>query len=139
MGILDTLQSLAGQAGDDSHSDTAKVAGGFIQALTAHPDGIQGILNSLTANGMGQHVNNWASGQGEATPEQIQQGLGGSGFLEKIAEHAGVSPAVASAALATILPMAIQHFAPNGQATQQSGLGGLAEQFLGRFMNKSQG
>src|SRR5215469_1170187 len=130
MGILDTLQSLAGQAGDDSHSDTAKVAGGLIQALTNHPDGIQGILSSLNANGLAQHVSDWAKGQGTATPEQVQQGLGGSGFLEKIAEHAGVPPAIASTALATILPMAIQHFAPNGQATQQSELGGLAQQFL---------
>ncbi len=137
MGILDTLQSLAGQAGDDSHNDTAKVAGGFIQALSAHPEGIQGILNSLTANGMGQHVDHWASGQGEATPEQVQQGLGGSGFLEKIAEHAGVSPAIASTALATILPMAIQHFAPNGQSAQQSDLGSLAQQFLGKLTGKA--
>lgn len=135
MGILDTLQSLAGQAGDDSHSDTAKVAGGLIQALTTHPEGIQGILNSLNANGMAQHVSQWASGQAAtATPEQVQQGLGGSGFLEKIAEHAGVSPAVASTALATILPMAIQHFAPKGQAADQSSMGGLAQQFLGKFL-----
>ena len=134
MGILDTLQSLAGQAGDASHSDTAKVAGGLVQALTAHPEGIQGILNSLNSNGMAQHVSQWASGQGAATPEQVQQGLSGSGFLEKIAEHAGVSPAIASTALATILPMAIQHFAPNGQATQQSELGGLAQQFLGKLL-----
>ena len=37
MGILDTIQSLAGQAGDAAHGDQAKVAGGFIQALTQHP------------------------------------------------------------------------------------------------------
>jgi uncharacterized protein YidB (DUF937 family) len=135
MGILDKLQSLAGQAGDDSHSDTAKVAGGLIQALNSHPDGIQGILNSLNANGLAQHVSDWAKGQGSATatPQQVQQGLSGSGFLEKIAEHAGVSPEVASGALATILPMAIQHFAPNGQASQSGDLGGLAQQFLSKL------
>ena len=137
MGILDALQSLAGQAGDDSHSDTAKVAGGFVQALSAHPEGIQGILNSLTANGMGENVSKWASGQAEATPEQIQQGLGGSGFVERIAEHAGVSPAVVTTALATILPMAIQHFTSGGQA-QQSQPGGLLEQLLGKLMNRPQ-
>nr|WP_263367999.1 YidB family protein [Edaphobacter bradus] len=136
MGILDSLQSLAGQAGDAAQTDNAKVAGGLIQALTSHPEGIQGILNSLTANGMAQHVSDWAKGQGTtATPEQVQQGLGGSGFLEKIAEHAGVSPAVATTALATILPMAIQQFAPNGQATEQSALGDLAKQFLGKLVS----
>ena len=134
MGILDTLQSLAGQAGDAAQTDHAKVAGGFLEALTAHPEGIQGVLNSLTANGMSQHVTDWANGQGTtATPEQVQQGLG-SDFLGKIASKAGVSPAVASAALATILPMAIQHFAPKGQPADQSSIGGLAQQFLGKFL-----
>jgi len=134
MGILDKLQSLAGQAGDASQSDTAKVAGGFVQALTNHPDGIQGVLSSLNANGMAQHVSDWAKGIGTtATPQQIQQGLGSSGFLDTIAQHAGVSSGVASTALATILPMAIQHFAPGGQAAPQSSLGGLAEEFLGKL------
>jgi uncharacterized protein YidB (DUF937 family) len=83
---------------------------------------------------MAQHVGDWAKGVGTtATPEQVQQGLGNSGFLDTVAKHAGVSPAVASAALATILPMAIQHFAPNGQATQPGALGGLAEQFLSKL------
>src|SRR5437868_6683657 len=47
MGILDTIQQLAGQAGDAAQGDQAKVAGGFIQALTTHPEGIQGVLESL--------------------------------------------------------------------------------------------
>ena len=111
----------------------SKVAGGLVQALSSHPQGIQGLLSTLTANGMAQHASNWAAGQGTATPAQIQQGLGGSGFLEKIAESAGVSPAVATSALATVLPMAIQHFAPNGQASQPSELGGLAKQFLSKL------
>lgn len=134
MGILDTLQSLAGQAGAAAQGDQAKVAGGFIEALTAHPEGIQGVLESLKANGLTQHISDWASGQAAtATPEQVQQGLGGTGLIEKTAEKAGVSPAVVSTALATILPMAIQHFAPNGQAAEQSTLGSLATQFLSKL------
>lgn len=140
MGIMDTIQSLAGQAGDASHGDQAKVAGGFIQALTDHPGGIQGVLDSFRNNGMGEHVQQWASGQGAdgqaatATPEQVQQGLGNTGLIEKTAEHAGVSPQVVQMALATVLPMVIQHFAPGGQATEQSGIGGMASQFLGKFL-----
>src|ERR1700745_305440 len=44
MGILDTISQLAGQAGDAAQGDQAKVAGGFIKALTDHPEGIQGVL-----------------------------------------------------------------------------------------------
>jgi hypothetical protein len=35
-----------------------------------------------------------------------------------------------------VLPMLIQHFAPNGQAVEQSSIGGMAQQFLGKFMSK---
>jgi uncharacterized protein YidB (DUF937 family) len=134
MGILDSIQSLAGQVGQDSQGDQAKVAGGFIQALTQHPEGIQGILNSFSQNGLAEHIGAWSNGQNAtATPDQVQQGLSGTGLIEKTAEHAGVSPQVVQAALTTVLPMLIQHFAPGGQAAPQSSLGGLATQFLGRF------
>lgn len=134
MGILDSIQSLAGQVGKDSQSDQAKVAGGFIQALTQHPKGIQGILNSFSQNGMAEHIGAWSNGQATtATPEQVRQGLAGSGLIEKTAEHAGVSPQVVQAALTTVLPMIIQHFAPGGQAAPQGSISGMVTQFLGRF------
>ena len=133
MGILDTIQGLAGQPG--AQGDHAKVASGFVEALTQHPEGIQGVLNSLRNNGMEQHVGAWSSGEAvAATPEQVQQGLGGTGLIEKTAEHAGVSPQVVQMALTTILPLVIQHFAPNGQAAPQSAFGGAAQQLLSRFL-----
>jgi len=136
MGILDTISQLAGQAGDAAQGDQAKVAGGFIQALTAHPEGIQGVLDSLKANGMADHIGSWAAGQdATATPEQIQQGLGPTGLIEKTADHAGVSPSVVTSALAIILPMLIQHFAPNGQPAEQGNMGSLAQQILGKFIS----
>ena len=136
MGILDTISQLAGQAGDAAQGDQAKVAGGFIQALTAHPEGIQGVLESLKANGMADHIGSWATGQdATATPEQIQQGLGPTGLIEKTADHAGVSPSVVTSALAIILPMLIQHFAPNGQPAEQGNMGSLAQQILGKFIS----
>jgi uncharacterized protein YidB (DUF937 family) len=136
MGIRDTIQALAGQAGQITRMDQEKVAGGFIEALAQYPEGIQGLLNSFNHNGMAEYVGAWSTGQAaKATPEQVQQGLSGSGLIEKTAERAGVSPQVVQTALATILPMAIQHFAPNGQAAEQGSLGGLAQQFLVQLMN----
>lgn len=135
MGILDTIQQLAGQAGAAAQGDQAKIAGGFIEALTAHPEGIEGVLNSLKANGMADHVGAWATGQAQtATPDQIEQGLGPTGLIEKTAQSAGVSSSVVTSALAIILPMVIQHFAPNGQAAESSSMSGLAQQVLGKLL-----
>ncbi len=141
MGILDTISQLAGQAGDASQGDQAKVAGGFIEALTAHPEGIQGVLTALQSNGMADHIGSWLSGQAAtATPAQVEQGLGSTGLIEKTAEHAGVSPAVVSGALAVILPMVIQHFGANNNpanaqaAPSGGGMGDLAQQILGKFL-----
>src|SRR5262245_21688044 len=144
MGILDTITQLAGQAGDAAQTDQAKVAGGFLQALTAHPEGLQGVLPSLTANGLGGHVGSWLQGQGQApTTDQVNQGLGSTGLIEKTAEHAGVSPAVVSAALATVLPLVIQHFgaAQNtqaqaaGQPADNNIMASLAQSVLGKLVS----
>jgi uncharacterized protein YidB (DUF937 family) len=135
MGIMDMIQSLAGQTGAAAGTDQAKVAGGFIEALTQHPEGIQGVLDAFKNNGMAEHVNSWSTGQAAtATPEQVQQGLSGTGLIEKTAEKAGVSPQIVQVALATVLPMVIQHFAPNGQAAPTSSMGSMAQQLLSRFV-----
>lgn len=135
MGILDTIQQLAGQTGAAAQGDQAKIAGGFIEALTAHPEGIEGVLNSLKANGLAEHVGAWATGQAAtATPEQVEQGLGSTGLIEKTAQSSGVSSSVVTAALAAILPMVIQHFAPNGQSAEPGNFGGLAQQVLGKLL-----
>jgi len=135
MGILDSLQSLAGQAGQSAGTDQAKVAGGFIEALAQHPGGIQGVMDAFKSSGMAEHVGNWSTGASTtATPDQIQQGLGSTGLIDTIAAKTGVSTTVVQTALATIVPMAIQHFAPNGQATEPGSMGGMAQQLLSKFL-----
>lgn len=119
----------------NSGSDQAKVAGGLMQALQEHPEGVQAILNGFQNNGMAGHVAQWASGELQsATPEQVQTGLSGTGLIEATAEKAGVSPQMAQTILATVMPMVISHFAPNGQAPQQSQFSGLAGQLLQKFL-----
>lgn len=140
MSIFDSLQQAASQLGGSntggvSAADQTAVAGGFIKAADQHPGGLSGILDQLRQNGLGGHVDQWAQGNQQAVaPEQVQQGLGG-GLLEQVAQHAGVSPAVASGALAIVLPMLMQHLAPGGQpAAPQGQLGGLASSILGRML-----
>ncbi|WP_263382323.1 YidB family protein [Granulicella arctica] len=135
MGFMDEMGSLVGQSGE--MGDRAKVAGGLMEALGQHPGGIQGVIDSFRQNGMEQHVNAWGSGEQQtATPEQVQQGLGGTGLIERTAQNAGVSPEVVQMAMATILPMVIRHFAPGGQVAPQGEgqFGGMAQQLLSRFL-----
>jgi uncharacterized protein YidB (DUF937 family) len=132
MGFLDSIESMAGQGGNN-----ASVAGGLMQALDEHPGGLQGVISSMQQNGMGEHVQNWASGQQQtATPEQIQQGVGNTGLIESVAAKAGISPEMAKAGLAIVLPMVLAHFTQGGQQAppQQGSFGGMASQILGRFI-----
>ena len=135
MGLLDMIEGAAGgQAGGVGNNQ--KVAGGLMQALDEHPGGLSGVIDQFKQNGMGDHVQNWATGQQQtATPEQVQQGLGNTGLIDNVAERAGVSPEVAKVAMATILPMVIAHFTAGGQqAPPQSGFGGMASQILGKLI-----
>jgi uncharacterized protein YidB (DUF937 family) len=135
MGLLDSLEGMAASAMTGSGSDQAKVAGGLMQALQEHPEGVQAVLSGFQNNGMAGHVEQWASGALQtATPDQVQAGLGGTGLIEATAEKAGVSPEVAKTVLASVMPMVISHFAPNGQAPDQSQFGGLAGQLLQKFL-----
>ncbi|WP_158824468.1 YidB family protein [Granulicella sp. S156] len=135
MGLLDSLEGMAASAMTGSGSDQAKVAGGLMQVLQEHPEGVQAVLNGFQNNGMAGHVAQWASGELQtATPDQVQAGLGGTGLIEATAEKAGVSPEVAKTVLASVMPMVISHFAPNGQAPEQSQFSGLAGQLMSKFL-----
>ena len=106
MGFLDEIGALAGQGGQ-----TTQVAGGLLQALEQHPGGIGGLLSSIKGNGMEDHVNAWASGQqATATPEQVQQGLDGTGLIERTAAKAICPPTMVTTP--TIRPTRIAPIGP---------------------------
>ena len=137
MGLLDTIEGMAGQQGQGTNSGTnANVASGMMQALEQHPGGLSGVIDCFRNNGMADHVQNWSNGQEPAaTPGQIEQGLGNTGFIDNVAAKAGVSPEIAKVAMATVLPMVFAHFTHGGQqAPPQSGYGGMASQLLSKFL-----
>jgi uncharacterized protein YidB (DUF937 family) len=155
MGILDTIEGMAGQAmgggegGQGSFgggqfqvpqdaSEQGRVAGSFLQQANEHPGGLGGIMDMFRNNGMGQHVDQWQTGQmQQATPDQVQNGLGG-GMLDQIAQRAGVSPTTAKVALAAVLPMILSHMTQGGQqappAPGGGAFGGLAGSLLSRIL-----
>jgi uncharacterized protein YidB (DUF937 family) len=136
MGLLDDISNLTGSnAGQDAQVSQPQVANGLVQALQEHPGGISSVLSALRQNGMGQHVDAWTSGNPQpADPQQVQQALGPSGLIERVAQHAGVSPQIATMAMTTLLPMVIRHFAPGGQPASQSQIGSLASGLLSKIL-----
>src|ERR1700760_3166678 len=112
MGIFDSIAGMAEQAMAGQGGTHAQVATGLMQVLQEHPEGVQGLLNGLQQSGLGAHAEQWASGQTtQATPEQVQAGLGNNGMLESIAAKAGLSPEMTQMALTTVLPMVLAHVA----------------------------
>jgi uncharacterized protein YidB (DUF937 family) len=133
MGLLDSLESMASNAmANSGNSDTTKVAGGLMAALEQHPGGLGAIMDNFRNNGLGAHVDAMQNGQTPSvTPDQVQTGLQGTDLLNIVAAKAGVSPEVAQAAMATVLPIVMSHFAQNGSAPSSSMLGGLLSKFTG--------
>jgi uncharacterized protein YidB (DUF937 family) len=120
----------ANSMANSGNSETTKVAGGLMQALEQHPGGLGAVLENFRNNGLGAHVDAMQSGQTPTvTPDQIQTGLQGTDLLDTIAAKAGVSPQVAQAAMATVLPIVMSHFAQNGSAPSSNVLGGLLSKF----------
>jgi uncharacterized protein YidB (DUF937 family) len=136
MGLLDTLTAFTGSEGGDH----TKIMGSLIQSIQSQPGGVQGVFKSFTENGLGAHADTIANGNPvPMSPEQVQQGLNGTGLIERTAEHAGVSPQVVEMALTTLLPLVLAHFASNPAAattpaTEQGGLTAMAESILKKFM-----
>jgi uncharacterized protein YidB (DUF937 family) len=135
MGIFDSIAGMAEQAMGAQGGDQAKVAMGLMQTIQEHPEGVQGLMSGLQSSGLGDHAQQWASGEVQsATPEQVQAGLGDNGMLESVAEKAGMSPEMAKMALTTVLPMVMAHVSPDGQAAQPGDLGSLAGSLLKKFL-----
>jgi uncharacterized protein YidB (DUF937 family) len=133
MGLLDSLQSMAGGLSGEQH---ASVATELMNAVQQHPGGLAGILQNFKQNGMADHVNSWQQPEQAnqpITPDQAQQGLG-SGVIDAIAQRTGLSPTMVKGAAAVILPMMVAHFAENGGVNQHpSALGSLASGFLSKL------
>lgn len=137
MGILDMVESMAGGGGDH-----AKVAGGLVQELQGQPGGVSGMFQSFQQNGMGGLAQQWAGGQTQsATPEQMQQGLGGTGIIDRISQRTGLPASAVQMGLAAAVPLVIHHFVSNGHMTAdgqptgsaQPEMGGVLQSILGRM------
>ncbi|HEY0786287.1 MAG TPA: YidB family protein [Acidobacteriaceae bacterium] len=146
MGILDSIESLAGgagqqggeQAGAVPQEQQSSVSRALLTEIQGHPGGVGGMLDQFRQNGMGSHVDSWvnsAPGQGvpqQLSPQQVEQGTGSS-MLGSIAQRTGLPPQAVTMALTTVLPLIMQHMTPNGQIPGQGEVGGMAQGLLSKL------
>lgn len=139
MGIMDMVEQAAGMGGGDK----TQVAGGVLSEIQNQPGGIGSIFSSFQNNGLGGLVQQWAGGQtAPASPDQVQQGLNGTGMIDGVANRLGISPTMAKMGMAVILPMVIHHYVSNGHVTPQGeptgapqpDQGGMLQSILGRIL-----
>ncbi|WP_460500611.1 YidB family protein [Dyella jejuensis] len=138
MSLLSGLSSLLGGNQGEGTNSLVSVAGQLIQQA----GGVQGLASTLQQHGLGDAVQSWiGSGANQAiSGDQLNQALQKSGLDSVVSGAAGklgVDPAQLVGQLAQVLPHAVDHLTPGGQAPASGGggfdlsmLGGLAEKLL---------
>jgi uncharacterized protein YidB (DUF937 family) len=119
MGVIDDMKSkVMGSVAEES-----PMAGAAFELLKNHPGGLSGLVQQFQEKGLGDVISSWV-GTGQNLPisaEQIQCVLNNE-HVKAFAEKAGISPEVASAKIAEVLPMIVDKLTPNGQVPEQSSL-----------------
>ena len=130
MGLLDGLenQALSNLLGGNS----SPLASGLLQMIQNQPGGLSGLMQSFHDKGLGALASSWV-GAGEnmsISADQIHQVLG-SDMVKGLAAKAGISPDMASGAIASLLPTLVDKLTPNGQMPAHNNLmdmvGGLLQ------------
>ena len=97
--------------------DHAAVAAGLIEQLGGS-GGVAGLIQSFHQNGASGLVQQIASGQTQGIdPSAIEQAVGGSAFIDSIAQRTGISADTVRSSLATIVPVLVNHVTANGHVT----------------------
>ena len=127
MGILDSL--LKGATGNSSDNDKPNAMGGILEMLTGGgTGGIQGLIQKLTAGGLGSTVKSWISTEKNEPVEatQLQDALG-TDMIAKLASKMGVSQSEAALHLSKLLPTIIDKLTPDGKLPESDSPGNIED------------
>ena len=116
---MDDLSNRSARLGDgDGQVDQARLIGG-VQEVFDTKGGIDGLVSSLRAGGLGSEVDSWVStGANEPVePQRLGSALG-MDTVNELSAKTGLSMESLLPMLAMFLPMIINHFTPNGQVPQ---------------------
>lgn len=141
MGILDSIVGgLGGSPGGapGGAASSSAVVSQVLDMLRGQGGATNGLGNLLQAfenTGLGHLFQSWV-GTGQNLPvsaQQIQNALGNSALLQRIAQATGMQPADVAQHLSVVLPQIVDHLTPNGQIHTGDATGaleGLAQRFL---------
>ena len=136
MGLLDNLENQV--LGNVLGGSSNPLAAGLLQMIQNQPGGLQGLVQSFHDKGMGGLVSSWIS-SGPNPPisaDQVHQVLGGD-QVKALAAKAGISPDVAGAAIAQILPGLVDKLRPNGSVPDHSNVLEMASSILKNLETKA--
>ena len=115
MGLLDTIAGMVDrhpETNDQQHSNLMQTA---LEMFGNHA-GLSQLLGNAQSQGLGHIVQSWiGNGANESVAPGQVQGIVGQDRLNEFAQRSGVPPAIASAALARILPALIDKVTPQGK------------------------
>ena len=129
MGLLDNLENKA--LGSVLGGSSNPLASGLLQMIQNQPGGLQGLVQSFHDKGLGAIASSWV-GTGANSPitgDQIHQVLG-SDQVKTLAAKAGISPDMAGAAIAQLLPGLVDKLTPNGSVPEQCNVLEMASSML---------
>lgn len=133
MSLLDdVLREVSGAAGGAADPSQHSLATDLLGMLSGGgmSKGLGGLVDMFNQKGLGDVVQSWVS-TGKNLPisaDQIQAVLGSS-QVQALAAKAGISPQMASAAIAQILPQLVDKATPNGHLPA----GGILDAISGFF------
>jgi uncharacterized protein YidB (DUF937 family) len=141
MGILDNvvgaLNSSSGGAAGATAPSSAVVSEvlAVLRGQGGAANGLSSLLQAFESGGLGHLFQSWVStGRNlPVSPDQIQNVLGNSAILQRIAQATGMQPSDVAQHLSVVLPQIVDHLTPNGQihpGDVGSALEGLAQRFL---------
>ena len=135
MGLLDQIAGALGGASGGGENPLLRMA---MQIIQQQPGGLQGLVESLTRGGLGEHVASWVS-QGQNLPVsggQLAAALQGGGIGDLL-KNFGMDSPDAMDGLAKMLPDVVNQLTPNGRV-EAAPAGGLEAQ-LGGLLGKLAG
>jgi uncharacterized protein YidB (DUF937 family) len=142
MGILDEmLKGAAGAAVGKSglgqslglDPQQGAMADAVLGMLTGgQQGGMTGLQQSMQSKGLGDVMASWVgTGQNKAIGGSQLEGVLGSAVVQQLAAKAGIDPKMASAALATVLPLVVDKLTPHGSVPAQQSMLDIAMGLLG--------
>jgi uncharacterized protein YidB (DUF937 family) len=128
MGIFDSIVNRLTAGKEELAGAPKSLVEGALEMIDRQKDGVTGVLEKLSASGLGEQVKSWV-GTGAnlpVSPEQIKQALG-SDEIDRLALKTKLSVEEVTSHLSAALPQIVDKLTPDGKLTA----GGLKEQAQG--------